>query len=147
MSLDAILALGILAGAVMLFVSEKYPIDFVALFVLGALLLLGLVTPLETGDTAEWPTMSERKRLTRQWAQLIRRVYEAGPLLCECRAQMRILSFITDPPVVTKILRPEKSAVSHGLRIVLLLLVGRCSCPRLGVEKPPVAPRRANVLP
>ena len=47
MSLDAILVLGILVGAVALFVSEKYPIDFVALLVLGALLLLGLITPAE----------------------------------------------------------------------------------------------------
>ncbi len=47
MSLQAILVLGILVGAVALFVSEKYPIDFVALLVLGALLALGLVTPEE----------------------------------------------------------------------------------------------------
>ena len=47
MPLDAILVLAILVGAVALFVSEKFPIDFVALLVLGALLLLGLVTPQE----------------------------------------------------------------------------------------------------
>ena len=47
MSLDAILVLGILVGAVALFVSEKYPMDFVALLVLGTLLVLGLVTPQE----------------------------------------------------------------------------------------------------
>jgi len=41
---------------------------------------------LETGDAAEWATKSERKRLRRQWAQLLRRVYEADPLLCECGA-------------------------------------------------------------
>ena len=41
------MVLGILVGAVALFVSEKYPIDFVALLVLGALLALGLVTPEE----------------------------------------------------------------------------------------------------
>jgi hypothetical protein len=44
------------------------------------------------------------ERLRRGWAQLIRRVYEADPLLCKCGEKMRILSFITDPPVVTKIL-------------------------------------------
>jgi di/tricarboxylate transporter len=44
---DAILVLVILVGAVALFVSEKYPIDFVALLVLGVLLLFGLVTPQE----------------------------------------------------------------------------------------------------
>jgi len=47
MSLEAILVLTILVGAVALFVSEKYPIDFVALLVLGALLGLGLITPQE----------------------------------------------------------------------------------------------------
>ena len=47
MSIDAILVLAILIGAVALFVSEKYPIDFVALLVLGTLLALGLVTPQE----------------------------------------------------------------------------------------------------
>ncbi len=47
MPIDSILVLAILVGAVILFVSEKYPIDFVALLVLGTLLLLGLVTPEE----------------------------------------------------------------------------------------------------
>jgi di/tricarboxylate transporter len=47
MPLEAILVLGILVSAVALFVSERYPIDFVALLVLGALLLLGLITPQE----------------------------------------------------------------------------------------------------
>ena len=47
MPIDAILVLAILVGAVGLFVSEKYPIDFVALLVLGSLLALGLVTPQE----------------------------------------------------------------------------------------------------
>ena len=47
MSIDAILVLAILVGAVALFVSEKYSIDFVALLVLGTLLALGLVTPQE----------------------------------------------------------------------------------------------------
>ena len=47
MTTDAFLVLGILVGAVALFVSEKYPIDFVALLVLGTLLALGLVSPAE----------------------------------------------------------------------------------------------------
>ncbi|MGH9379093.1 MAG: transposase, partial [Thermoanaerobaculia bacterium] len=32
-------------------------------------------------------------------------IYEVDPLLCSCAAQMRILSFITDPPVVRHILQ------------------------------------------
>ncbi len=47
MAIEAILVLAILVGAVALFISEKYPIDFVALLVLGVLLVLGLVTPEE----------------------------------------------------------------------------------------------------
>ena len=47
MSMDSILVVGILVGAVVLFISEKYSIDFVALLVLGTLLVLGLVTPEE----------------------------------------------------------------------------------------------------
>lgn len=47
MTFESILVLAILVGAVALFVSEKYPIDFVALLVLGTLLLFGLITPQE----------------------------------------------------------------------------------------------------
>ncbi len=47
MPFEAMLVLAILVGAVALFISEKYPIDFVALLVLGTLLGLGLVTPQE----------------------------------------------------------------------------------------------------
>ncbi|HUP25706.1 MAG TPA: transposase [Thermoanaerobaculia bacterium] len=53
------------------------------------------------GDSA---STSNRRRLRRQWAQLIRRIYEADPLLCTCGATLRILSFLTDPSVVEKIL-------------------------------------------
>ena len=47
MTTDAILVLAILVGTVVLFVSEKYSIDLVAILGLGALLALGLVTPQE----------------------------------------------------------------------------------------------------
>ncbi len=49
------------------------------------------------------PLSTERRRIRRGWAQLIRRIYEADPLLCTCGASMRILSFITDPKVARKI--------------------------------------------
>lgn len=42
-----VLVLAILAGAVALFISETFPIDFVAILVLAALLVFGLVTPAE----------------------------------------------------------------------------------------------------
>jgi hypothetical protein len=54
---------------------------------------------------ADLPSTPERRRLRRAWAQMIRRIYEVDPLTCRCGAQMRILSFILDPRVVTKILR------------------------------------------
>ena len=47
MTAEILLVMAILVGAVALFVSEKYPIDFVALLVLGTLLAFGLVTPQE----------------------------------------------------------------------------------------------------
>lgn len=45
MTLEIGLVLGILFGAVLLFISEKFPIDLVALMVLASLLVFGLVTP------------------------------------------------------------------------------------------------------
>ena len=54
--------------------------------------------------------------MRRGWAQLIRQIYEADPLLCTCGAQMRILSFLTDPPVVNKILEHLQSGGSEAVR-------------------------------
>ena len=47
MEMDAILTLLVLVGAVTLFVTEKLPVDVVAMLVLASLLVLGLVTPVE----------------------------------------------------------------------------------------------------
>ena len=44
MTVEGLIVLGILIGIVALFVSEKYPLDIVAMLGLGVLLLLGLVT-------------------------------------------------------------------------------------------------------
>jgi len=56
--------------------------------------------PPDTDD--EFPWARERRRL---WAYLIRRVYHVDPLRClRCGATMRIISFITDPKVIRKIL-------------------------------------------
>jgi hypothetical protein len=43
------------------------------------------------------------------WARLIRKIFEADPLVCACGAHMRIVSFITDPRVVDRILRHPQS--------------------------------------
>jgi hypothetical protein len=63
----------------------------------------------ESARSEAMPCSAERRRLRRGWAQLIRRVYEVDPLLCPCGATMRILSFLTDPPVVRQILRHLES--------------------------------------
>jgi len=47
MTADLLLTLLVLCGAVVLFVSEKLPVDVVALLVLGSLLTFGVVTPRE----------------------------------------------------------------------------------------------------
>jgi len=50
------------------------------------------------------PTPPQRAALRRRWANLIRRVYETDPLVCpRCGSEMRIVSFITDPRVVRRI--------------------------------------------
>jgi hypothetical protein len=51
------------------------------------------------------PCAAERRLLRRAWAKMIRRIYEVDPLTCRCGASMRIVAFILDPQVVTKILR------------------------------------------
>ena len=43
------------------------------------------------------------------WARLIKKIFEADPLLCPCGGRMRIVSFITDPRVVDRILRHRES--------------------------------------
>jgi len=53
------------------------------------------------------PPSPERAALRRRWANLIRRVYEVDPLVCprfRCGAEMRIIGFITEPKVITRIL-------------------------------------------
>jgi hypothetical protein len=43
------------------------------------------------------------------WARLIKKIFEADPLLCTCGGRMRIVSFITDHRVVDRILRHRGS--------------------------------------
>jgi hypothetical protein len=63
---------------------------------------------LQGNDSAEVeepvPPPPERAALRRRRAKLIRRVYEVDPLVCpRCGSEMRIVSFITDPAVVKRI--------------------------------------------
>lgn len=49
---------------------------------------------------------ASRRAQRRAWAQLIRRIYELDPLVCEeCGAAMKVISFITEAGVVDSILR------------------------------------------
>jgi len=51
------------------------------------------------------PPTPERAALRRRWANLIRRVYEVDPLVCpRCGAEMRVIGFITEAKVITRIL-------------------------------------------
>ena len=43
------------------------------------------------------------------WARLIKKIFEPDPLLCPYGGHRRIVSFITDPRVVDRILRHRKS--------------------------------------
>ena len=46
-----------------------------------------------------------RAALRRRWAEMIRRVYEVDPLVCfRCGAEMRVVGFITEPRLITRIL-------------------------------------------
>jgi len=45
------------------------------------------------------------KRRRQSWAKLIQRVWDVSPLTCpRCGAEMRVVSVITDPVVIDKIL-------------------------------------------
>jgi len=53
----------------------------------------------------EAPTDAELRVSRRRWAALIRRIFEVDPLVCpRCAGPMRIIAFITEPPVIKKIL-------------------------------------------
>ncbi len=58
------------------------------------------------------PDISRQARST--WARLIKKIFEADPLLCPCGGRMRSLSFITDPRVVDRILQHRESPRSKA---------------------------------
>ena len=69
----------------------------------------------ETGDqAAKTPEERDNADFSREarstWARLVRKIFEADPLTCgTCGARMRIVSFITEPRVVDRILRHRES--------------------------------------
>ena len=63
-----------------------------------------------TSSPNEIPPSVSNPKLRRRWANLIRRVYQTEPLICQkCGSNMRILSFITQPRVINKILQHLKN--------------------------------------
>jgi hypothetical protein len=59
----------------------------------------------EGTDQEEQDVDSWRRRRKLTWAKLIQKVYEIDPLLCRfCGSEMKIISFITEYPIIKKIL-------------------------------------------
>jgi hypothetical protein len=48
------------------------------------------------------------------WARLIKKIFEADPLRCPCGGRMRIISYITEPRVIDRIVRYLRSARSKA---------------------------------
>jgi hypothetical protein len=70
-------------------------------------------TSAEATQNEDPPRVSNSK-LRRRWADLIRRVYQTDPLICpKCGSKMRILSFITQPRVINKILEHLKNRATQ----------------------------------
>ena len=65
------------------------------------------------GFPAGKPSERDNSEVSREarstWARLIKKIFEADPLLCTWGGRMRIVSFITDPRVVDRILRHRES--------------------------------------
>ena len=76
-----------------------------------------VTTPSHAGDSAgsaadahpEKENSDFSKEARRTWARLLKEIFEIDPLLCTCGTRMRIVSFITDPRVVDRILRHRES--------------------------------------
>ena len=90
---------------------------------------------------SETAWLKERRK---SWARLIRRVYEADPLLCRCGQRMRVVGFITQAPVIRKILdhvgRRFEPLVLPGRAPPLFpgILIGPVSRLRFTIEGPEV---------
>ncbi|NIP54530.1 MAG: IS91 family transposase, partial [Phycisphaerae bacterium] len=55
--------------------------------------------------TVSLSELPERKKASRTWAALIKRVYEVDPLVCpKCGGEMKLIAFIQDSKEITKIM-------------------------------------------
>ena len=73
---------------------------------------------LTSAESTAGPPKSETawlKERRKSWARLIRRVYEVDPLLCRCGQRIRVVGFITQVPVIRKILDHVGRMGSQGL--------------------------------
>ena len=68
----------------------------------------------ESSQVQSLPPASS-KLYRKRWSQLIRKVYEANPLLCpRCNHSMRIIAFILDPRVIVRILAHMGLTLTSG---------------------------------
>jgi len=58
----------------------------------------------EEGFVSTWAAQRRRS-----WARLLGRIYEVDPLRCLCGGELKIVSVITDPVVVDRILLHRKT--------------------------------------
>ena len=59
----------------------------------------------------------DARAFRRSWAQLIKRIYEVDPLVCQsCGGEMKVIAFIIDHAVVDKILRHLKCTQTERSR-------------------------------
>ena len=67
-----------------------------------------------TSSPSEKPPSVSNSNLRRRWANLIRRVYQADPLICpKCQSKMRIIAFINQPEVIKRILDHLKNRATQ----------------------------------
>ncbi len=58
-----------------------------------------------------------RREARRRWAELLRRIFEVEPLECpRCGQTMRIVSFITEPKAIDRILDHLRSTAAARCR-------------------------------
>ena len=69
---------------------------------------LGLITETLIHPRREDEASSLDVYRRRSWARLLRRIYEVDPLRCPCGGELKIISVLTDPVVVDRILAHRK---------------------------------------
>jgi len=66
-----------------------------------------------SGCPAHSPADGEDSEFTREtrrtWSRMLRKIFEVDPMLCSCGTKMKIISIITEPRVVDRILRHLQS--------------------------------------